>query len=44
MTTIAYPGQLKQQLLEEGTDNFEIEAEVIPMDYLERLKKLYVNR
>ena len=25
-------------------DNFEIEAEVIPIDYLERLKKLYVNR
>lgn len=39
MTTIAYPGQLKQHLLEEGTENFEIEAEVIPQEYLERLRK-----
>lgn len=38
MTTIAYPGQLKQGLLEEGSENFEIEAEVIPEEYLSRLK------
>lgn len=37
MTTIAYPGQLKQHLLEEGTDSFEIEAEVIPEEFLEKL-------
>lgn len=37
MTTIAYPGQLKQYLLEEGTDSFEIEAEVIPEEFLKKL-------
>lgn len=37
MTTIAYPGQLKQHLLEEGTDSFEIEAEVIPEEFLKRI-------
>ncbi len=40
MTTIAYPGQLKQNLLEDETDHFEIEAEEIPAEYLTRLKKL----
>lgn len=42
MTTIAYPGQIKQKLLEEDTDHFEIEAEVIPEEYLERLKKYLI--
>lgn len=39
MTTIAYPGQLKQHLLEEGANGFEIEAEWIPTEYMERLKR-----
>lgn len=39
MTTIAYPGQLKQRLLEEGSENFEIEAEVIPTDFLYKLNQ-----
>lgn len=40
MNTVTYPGQLKQRLLEEGSENFEIEAEVIPGEYLSRLKNL----
>ena len=39
MNTITYPGQLKQYLLEEDEPAFEIEAEQIPEEYLDRLKK-----
>lgn len=39
MNTITYPGQLKQHLLEEDEPAFEIEAEQIPEEYLDRLKK-----
>lgn len=39
MNTITYPGQLKQHLLEENEPAFEIEAEQIPEEYLDRLKK-----
>lgn len=39
MHTITYPGQLKQHLLEPDEDSFEIEAEQIPKEYLDRLKR-----
>ena len=39
MNTITYPGQLKQYLLEEDEPAFEIEAEQIQEEYLDRLKK-----
>lgn len=39
MNTITYPGQLKQKLLDTREDAFEIEAEQIPEEYLDKIKK-----
>lgn len=43
MSTITYPGQLKQCLLDEEDDAFEIEAEMIPEDYLKRIQELLTS-
>jgi len=40
MSTITYPGQLKQRLLEEDEKAFEIETETIPGIYMMKIKDL----
>lgn len=40
MNSINYPGQMKQELLEDDSDCFEIEAEEVPEEYLKRIQGL----